>query len=114
MRILYAEDEPILRDEIALILEMEGHTVEVANDGQFAWEALTRSEYDLLITDIKMPRMDGVELITKIKGADSINPQIIVTSAYTQHEQKDRFHQLPVSAYLEKPFSLVELLSLVS
>lgn len=114
MKILYAEDEPILRDEIAIILGLEGHMIDVAEDGQAAWEMLNERSYEMLITDLKMPRMSGWELIERIRQSGDDQLTIVVTSAYSQFEQTVDFVKLGVSAYLQKPFSLTELIGMLA
>ncbi|MBY0447267.1 MAG: response regulator [Hyphomonadaceae bacterium] len=61
-RILLAEDDDSLRKFLAQNLARAGHYVEAYEDGDGAWEALERSEFDLLLTDIVMPGVDGIEL----------------------------------------------------
>ncbi len=64
-RILVADDEALIRGSLREILEYEGHEVEEAVDGLMAWEMLQKSGYDAVFCDIKMPGMDGVELLEK-------------------------------------------------
>lgn len=109
MNILLVEDEDNLRSELAFYLEMEGHHVKTASDGMSAWEMLGEYTLDVVITDLKMPRMNGLELIKLIRGSDSPNLPIIVTSAYSQHEWVNDVETLGVSEYLLKPFNLEHL-----
>jgi CheY-like chemotaxis protein len=66
MRILIVDDEAPIRDSLQEILESEGFEVELAGDGLQALQILTDSEFDLVLSDIKMPRMDGMELLTHL------------------------------------------------
>lgn len=66
-RILLADDEKSFTDVYQELLETEGFTVEVANDGQSAYQAITQGGYDLILLDIIMPEMDGVSILKKLQ-----------------------------------------------
>lgn len=114
MNILYAEDERVLREEIAFVLEIDNHDVRTAEDGQDAWEILDHTDPDLLITDIKMPRMDGLSLIEKIRSSSKADLPVIVTSAFADKDFLARANKLGISAYLTKPFSLDDLTNAIA
>jgi CheY-like chemotaxis protein len=67
MRILVVDDEPMVRFLLVRFLEEEGHTVDEAADGIDALEQLNRRAYDLLITDVHMPRMSGIDLVRALR-----------------------------------------------
>ncbi len=113
MKILYVEDEPILRDEIALILEMEGYTVITADDGECAWQAYLADQPDLIITDIKMPRLSGIEFLQRAEAHCLVAPPAIITSAYAEQDMPQIDSSLKITHYLTKPFSLLGLLDIL-
>jgi signal transduction histidine kinase/DNA-binding NarL/FixJ family response regulator len=100
--ILYAEDEPFIRDELVEILKMRYHEVLGAANGKEALELMDRYSVDVLITDIQMPVMDGLELISETRKTNPRLP-IIVTSAFSDTEYLLSAIDLGVSHYATKP-----------
>lgn len=107
-QILVAEDEPTVRAFISRALDMCGHETSVAEDGQRALEALADNEYDLLLSDIVMPEVDGVALALKA-ARNWPNMRILLMSGYAHERQ--RAHNLDALAHavLAKPFDLATL-----
>lgn len=102
-RILVVDDSYTTRQIEKTILETEGYLVETANDGIEALDKLKMKHYDAIVTDIKMPRMDGFVLIENIKrlsGYESI-PIIVVSSVYDA-ESKKRFMDSGVQGFIVK------------
>ncbi len=102
--ILYAEDEDITRANVAKSLEMECENVIQARDGQEAYELYVKYMPDMIITDIEMPKMDGLELIEKIRTKDTYIP-IIVISAYSDKKKLFSAIRLNIVDYIVKPVS---------
>jgi two-component system response regulator ChvI len=104
------EDEQNIRENTAFALEREGYEVAIYPDGLSAWEAFQRSLPDLLVLDIIMPRMDGLELCRRVRGMSETIPIIFLTS---RDEEIDRVLGLELGAddYLCKPFSMRELIA---
>jgi len=102
------EDEQNLRDNVAFALRREGYRVAAFADGASAWEAFQQALPDLVVLDIIMPRMDGLELCRKVRGLSETVPIIFLTS---RDEEFDRVLGLELGAddYLCKPFSMREL-----
>jgi len=109
-KILLVEDEEHLCLLYQEELAKEGFMVTVANDADQALEALRKDRFDLIITDIRMPGKDGIELITHIMGQRKDIP-IIINSAYQSY--KDDFMTWAADAYVVKSSSLDELKSRV-
>jgi DNA-binding response OmpR family regulator len=111
-RIAIVEDEQNIRDNIAFALEREGYSADTYGDGLTAWEAFQQELPELLILDIIMPRMDGLELCRKVRAVSENVPIIFLTS---RDEEFDRVLGLELGAddYLCKPFSMRELLARV-
>lgn len=107
-RILVADDEAPMREYIRRILESRGHTVVVVPDGADALARLARQSFDLLLTDISMPNMDGVELWLRVVRDWPAMP-VLMMSGYAA--QRSRVHDIaePSQPILQKPFSMVDL-----
>jgi DNA-binding response OmpR family regulator len=111
-RILFVDDEPLIRQLHKEVLSDVGYAVELAEDGAAAWEALQRQNYDLLITDHEMPKLTGVELLKKLHAARVYVPTIMVSGTMPTEELKR--HQWPlVEATLNKPYAIADLLNTV-
>ena len=112
MRILVAEDERNLNRILTEALTDEGYSVDPCFDGQEAWDALACAEYDVLVLDIMMPRMDGLTLVRKLRESGSTTPVLFLTS---RDSVEDKVEGLETGAdyYLVKPFHMQELLAVV-
>ena len=112
-RILVAEDEPAVRNVVTRALQLHGHEVTSAEDGARALELLASSDYDLLLTDIVMPIMDGIALALKV-SRDYPDMRILMMTGFA--EQKRRAHNLDVLIHdvISKPFSVAELVDAVA
>lgn len=108
MRILVVEDEKLLCDGIAEDLELEKYTVERCYDGNLAYSLLLEERFDLLILDLNLPGMDGLDLLRAIRME---RPEIRVLILSARAELSDRVAGLDLGAddYLAKPFALEEL-----
>ena len=111
-RILLVDDELYARELNAGALIRFGYNVDTAKDGADAWKALNDVSYDLLITDNRMPRVTGLELIKKLRSEDMTLP-IILASGTVPREELKRHPWLQLDAMLSKPFSIAELLNTV-
>lgn len=108
MRILIVEDERLLCDGIAEDLELEKYTVERCYDGNSAYRLLLEERFELLILDLNLPGMDGLDLLRAIRAE---RPEIRVLILSARAELSDRVAGLDLGAddYLAKPFALEEL-----
>ena len=111
-RILVVDDDLLTRQLNAEILSTFGYETETAEDGASAWEALQKSDYDLLITDNNMPKVSGVELVRKVRSAHMALPVILASGAMPA-EELNRHPGLQLAATLLKPFTGFELLGAV-
>ncbi len=107
-RILVAEDEADIGEIVRRALEYNGHEVTVVGDGSAAVEMLGRASYDLLLTDIVMPLMDGIALALKA-ARDNPDMAILMMTGYAA--QKERAHNLDdlIQGVLMKPFTIADL-----
>ena len=111
-RILVADDEPGLRAFVAEALEADGHTVAQAPDGFEAAQRLAREGFDLLITDLKMPRLDGIALLRQVR-LDQPEIEVLVLTAHGTIETAVEAMKLGAFDYLEKPIGSPAELRLV-
>jgi heterodisulfide reductase subunit A len=110
--ILVVDDELIVRDSLKEILEDEGYTVETAESGPQALEKLAERPYHLMLTDIKMPGMDGVEVLQKAK-ADYPELTVVMMTAYATVETAVEAMKIGALDYLIKPFEEEILIPMV-
>lgn len=110
--ILYVEDDPALRAQITFSLKLIAARVIEAENGRRGVEKFKQFKPDLVVTDIRMPIMDGLEMVRTVR---EINPDvpIIVSTAFTETDYLIRSIELGVSAYLPKPLVVEDLLSAV-
>lgn len=108
MRILIAEDDPVLADGLSRSLRSAGYAVDMVADGESADSALTAQGYDLLILDLGMPRLAGLDVLRRLRGRGSALPVLILTAADSV-EQRVRGLDLGADDYMAKPFALSEL-----
>jgi DNA-binding NtrC family response regulator len=109
MRILIAEDDRAIRRAIREILEMEGHTVDEAEDGLEALNKFEGISYDVLFCDIKMPKMDGLALMQSLKE-EGHHAEIIVMSGHGNIEMAVKALRLGAYDFIEKPLNLNRIL----
>ena len=103
--ILLVEDDASLSTVLADYLRSKGYTVETASNGREAWELILIKHYDLIISDIMMPKMNGYELLKLIRAQYSHLPVIIV-SAKTDRDDIISAYNLGCDDYMTKPFSM--------
>ena len=112
MRLLYAEDEAAMSEAVADILTFHKYSVDVVDNGQDALDYARAEEYDGIILDIMMPRMDGLTVLRKLRSEGNRTPVLLLTA---KAEVADRIEGLDLGAddYLPKPFVMEELLARV-
>ena len=110
-RVLLAEDEAVNRISFQRLLEKAGYPVNVATNGQEALKLLREQEFDVILMDIQMPVMDGVEATKHIRtsGTSNANIPIIAMTAYTMTGDKEKFLAAEMNDYISKPVDMKEL-----
>src|SRR6478735_8267643 len=103
-RILVVDDERSMREMLAILLKREGHEVSVAENGRAAIDLLNARAFDLIVSDARMPDLDGLEVL---RHARAVNPTIIaiMVTAYGSPDLLRGVAQLGVNDYVEKPFN---------
>ncbi|WJZ02085.1 Response regulator MprA [Corynebacterium freiburgense] len=112
MKILVVDDEQAVRESLRRSLSFNGYDVTLADDGAAALEAIERDQPDLVILDVMMPRMDGLEVCRSLRSTGDDRPILVLTA---RDGVSDRVAGLDAGAddYLPKPFALEELLARV-
>jgi DNA-binding response OmpR family regulator len=110
MRLLYAEDEKSLARAVSTILVKNNYSVDVVGDGQSALDYLATENYDGAILDVMMPKLDGIEVLRRMRRRGDSTPVLLLTA---RSEIDDRVTGLDSGAndYLTKPFDMKELLA---
>ena len=110
MRLLYAEDEKSLARAVSTILVKNNYSVDVVYDGESALDYLSTENYDGAILDVMMPKLDGIEVLRRMRRSGDSTPVLLLTA---RAEIDDRVAGLDSGAndYLTKPFDMKELLA---
>ena len=112
MRVLMAEDDPAISEALGFALSQAGYAVDRVSNGAAADEALKADVFELLVLDLGLPRVDGFEVLRRLRRRNTRLPVLIV-SAREQPEDKVVGLDLGADDYLAKPFSVNELLARV-
>lgn len=109
MKILIVDDERAIRNSLKEILTDEGHTVDVEDNGATGYKAALATRYDVIFTDIKMPEMDGVELLTKLV-TDGVESPIVMISGHADISTAVDCIKKGAFDFIEKPLDLNRVL----
>jgi len=113
MRILVIEDEVKLAAHLARALEHDGHEVRVVHDGKVAFLEGRDGNYDLLVLDVELPRMNGFEILKKLRASD-VTTRILMLTARSENPDKIAGLTGGADDYLTKPFAMNELIARVN
>ena len=111
-RILVVDDESYVRDLLTRVLTRRGHEVDAADDGETALELLSKHKYDLVLTDVVMPGIDGFDLLRRVKASYPAITVIVLTG-YARKQSISDFLLYGADEYLSKPFQVQALLESV-
>jgi two-component system OmpR family response regulator len=109
-RILVVDDEPSIVDSVATVLRYEGYEVDVANSGRVALQKAQDSSFNLIVLDVMLPDLDGLEVTRRIRSSGLDVPVLFLTA---KSDVEDRVAGLTVGGddYVSKPFSLMEIVA---
>ncbi|MEQ8408481.1 MAG: response regulator [Gammaproteobacteria bacterium] len=113
--VLIVDDSHSIRELLSSVLQRAGHSVTSADNGKAGLQVAQSSIYDLVITDINMPEMDGLELLGKLRSLPeySFKPILILTTEFSQ-EMKAKGKSAGATGWLVKPFDPEKLIGVVS
>ena len=115
--ILVIDDEELVTESLKRLLKKEGYSVIIAASGKEAMEYVSKSDFDLIVSDVRMPEVDGVEIVKNIReylkqnGKKTI-PEILITG-YSSEESLKQAQELKVADYIYKPFDIKQFLEVV-
>ena len=110
MNILVADDEPAIRELVGEVLEGEGHTITLAEDGQDALDKFNIAWHEIVFSDIRMPRMNGIELLTAIKEINE-NTQFLIMTSHASIENSVEALKKGAFDYIIKPFEDLDIIA---
>lgn len=110
MRLLLAEDEKALSSALQVILKHNNYSVDAVYNGQDAYDYIVTGVYDGVILDVMMPKMDGFDVLSKVRN-DGCDVPIIMLTAKSETDDKINGLDLGADDYLAKPFEMKELLA---
>jgi DNA-binding NtrC family response regulator len=113
-KLLVVDDEKNLRLVVQREMSRQGHEVETASDGEAAWELMEAKDFDVLLCDINMPRLDGIGLLRRAKEKCAIPPEVIMLTGQATVETAIEAMKLGAYDYLTKPYRISELSVLVA
>jgi DNA-binding NtrC family response regulator len=112
-KLLVVDDESNLRLVVQKELSRQGHEVETASDGEAAWESLEHEDFDVVLCDINMPRLDGIGLLRRLREKSQNPPEVIMLTGQATVESAIEAMKLGAYDYLTKPYRITELAALV-
>lgn len=115
--ILIIDDEELVTKSLLKLLSKQGYEASMAKSGKEALEQIKKTDFDLIISDVRMPQLDGIETIKQIRSyLEQQNkkhiPEVLITG-YADADKYERATELEVVDYLYKPFDNVEFLGIV-
>src|SRR5699024_3832289 len=108
--ILIVEDEQKLSRVLQLELQYENYTTSIANNGKDALQQMEEKEWDLVLLDIMLPELSGLEVLRKVRRTDKTTPIILLTARDEVHDKVSGL-DLGANDYITKPFQIEELLA---
>ena len=107
-KVLIVDDEEDIREVLAEFCELLGAVSITASSGLEGFQIFQKEKFDLIITDLKMPDMDGFKFVDKIRKEDK-NVPIVIVSGFIDEENKNKIFRKGANFYLEKPFKIKDL-----
>ena len=115
--ILVIDDEELVIESLRRLLKKDGYNPVVVQDGKSALEKIKEMDFDLIVSDVRMPEMDGVEIIKRIReylkqAKKKPVPEILITG-YSSEDTLKEIRELKVADYIYKPFDIIDFLDIV-
>ena len=113
-KILFIDDDKELSDEMVEFLEAEGCEVETAFDGLQAEKLINKNQYDVILLDLKMPNLNGTELLKRLKRVDLKSKIILISGKPFIEKEIKKLGFLPmISGFISKPYDIKRLLNTI-
>jgi len=113
MKILVVEDEHRIANSVKKGLEQEGCVVDVAYDGETGFDLASTGDYEVIVLDLMLPKMNGIEICEKLREEEKVQTPVLMLTARGELEDKVKGFKAGADDYLVKPFAFVELLARV-
>jgi two-component system, OmpR family, response regulator len=113
-RVLVADDDADIRDLVEFKLSQAGYTVQAVGDGLSAWEAFEAARPELVVLDVMMPGLSGIDVLRKIRESDAADVPVLLLSAKSRDSDVDTGFAVGATDYVVKPFSPRELMHRVN
>jgi DNA-binding response OmpR family regulator len=113
-RVLVADDDADIRDLVEFKLTQAGYTVQAVGDGLSAWEAFEAARPELVVLDVMMPGLSGIDVLRKIRESDAADVPVLLLSAKSRDSDVDTGFAVGATDYVVKPFSPRELMHRVN
>lgn len=110
MRLLVCEDNKLVIKTLSVVLEREGFEVDLAEDGNRAFEFLQKGTYDLILVDIHLPFHSGLEVIKFLRSDLKQRTPVLVLSAFSDQEMQKQAREMEIDGYIVKPFNPSDLI----
>lgn len=111
--ILYIEDDKIVADSVSRTLQLLNQKIFTAYDGEEALGIIENNPIDIIITDIRMPKLNGINLVEKLRQKNFDIP-VVITTAFNEIDYLKKAIELSIESFIEKPIDLRKLLETVS
>ena len=113
--VLVVDNDPDIADIVCELLRGEGHRTVTARDGQEALEVLAREKPAAVVLDLKMPVMDGVEMLRRLRAQPALaeTPVVVLTATQMAQELEEQLRRLRVQCWISKPFEAEEVVAAV-
>ena len=114
MSLLVVEDSDDTREILCALLQQLGAEVSVARDGREALQVMEKSHQDLVLCDLRMPRMDGYEFIRELhRGSSPLKPPVVAMSGLTSETERQRARVAGFEGHIKKPFGEADVVAAV-
>lgn len=114
-KILTVDDSKVIRDLVEAVLIENGHSVTVAKDGAEGLEATRKEQFDMILSDINMPNMSGISMVSKVRRLPGYEyTPIIMLTTESSNFKKDKAKKMGASGWLQKPFDPERLMKAVN
>jgi DNA-binding response OmpR family regulator len=111
MKILICEDNPMTVKTLSVVLHREGFDTDSSPDGNEALKLLKKNDYDLLVVDIHLPYISGLELVKFLRSDLKKKTPVLVLTAFSDKQMQTKANQLGISGYIVKPFNPADLVN---